>query len=119
MQALEPKRRVLFLDTSALPGAGECQAGDQLSNPAEADTIMRIVDSLQGAGIRTGSIGVISPYRSQVSPFSALQARHCILSATQGIAFTPTCRLRGCQRGPGHADLEIGKQSGWRVMPEG
>ena len=66
-QVLEPKRRVLFLDTSALPGACECQAGDQLSNPAEADMIMRIVESLQGAGIQTGSIGVISPYRSQVS----------------------------------------------------
>ena len=66
MQVLEPKQRVLFLDTSTLPDAAECQAGDQLSNPAEADTIMRIVESFQQLGIQSSSIGIISPYRSQV-----------------------------------------------------
>ena len=66
-QVLEPKRRVLLLDTSALPGAEESQAGDQLSNPAEAAMIMRIVESLLEAGIQPGAIGVISAYRSQVS----------------------------------------------------
>ena len=58
---------MLFLDTSIASGAGECQAGDQLSNPAEADMMMRIVYGLQGVGIQIGSIGIISPYRSQVS----------------------------------------------------
>lgn len=58
---------MLFLDTSALPEAAERLAGDQLSNPAEADIIMHIVGGLRDAGVKTGSIGVISPYRSQVS----------------------------------------------------
>ena len=74
-QVLDPKQRVSFLDTSALPSACERLAGDQLSNPGEADIIMRIVQSLQGVGVPTGSIGVISPYRSQVSrvpPFTVL-----------------------------------------------
>jgi superfamily I DNA and/or RNA helicase len=66
MQALDPKRRVLFLDTSALPDAGECLAGDQLSNPTEASMVMRIVDGLLEAGVQMTSIGLISPYRSQV-----------------------------------------------------
>ena len=64
---LDPKQRVSFLDTSALPSACERLAGDQLSNPGEADIIMLIVQSLQGVGVPTGSIGVISPYCSQVS----------------------------------------------------
>ena len=73
-QVLDPKQRVSFLDTSALPSACE-----QLSNPGEADIIMLIVQSLQGMGLPTGSIGVISPYRSQVSgvpPFTALSPLH-------------------------------------------
>ena len=66
MQVLEPKQRVLFLDTSALPDAAECQAGDQLSNPAEADMIMRIVENFHQLGVQSSSIGIVSPYRSQV-----------------------------------------------------
>lgn len=54
------------MDTSALPDAGECLAGDQLSNPTEASMVMRIVDGLLEAGVQTNSIGLISPYRSQV-----------------------------------------------------
>ena len=68
-----------FLDTSVLPSACERLAGDQLSNPGEADIIMRIVQSLQEVGVPTGSIGVISPYRSQVSiipPLTALSPFH-------------------------------------------
>ena len=64
---LDPKQRVTFLDTSALPSASKHLPGDQLSNPGEADIIMLIVQSLQGMGVPTESIGVISPYRSQVS----------------------------------------------------
>ena len=78
-QVLDPKQRVSFLDTSALPSASERLAGDQLSNPGEADIIMRIAQSLQGVGVSTGSIGVISPYRSQVSslaPSIALSLLH-------------------------------------------
>ena len=71
-QVLDPKQRVSFLDTSALPSASERLAGDQLSNPGEADIIVRIVQSLQGMGLPTGSIGVISPYRSQVRPVPPL-----------------------------------------------
>ena len=74
-QVLDPKQRVSFLDTSVLPSACERLAGDHLSNPGEANIIMLIVQSLQGVGVPTGSIGVISPYRSQVSsvpPFTVL-----------------------------------------------
>ena len=57
-----------------MSGGRECQAGDQLSNPAEAGMIIRIVESLQEAGVQASSIGVISPYRSQVSSHSCLSA---------------------------------------------
>ena len=74
-QVLDAEQRVTFVDTSALPSARERLAGDQLSNPGEADIIMLIAQSLQRMGVLTESIGAISPYRSQVRslpPFTAL-----------------------------------------------
>ena len=120
-QVLEPKRRALFLDTSGLPGAEESQAGDQLSNPAEAEMIMRIVESLQEAGIQTGSIGVISPYRSQVSssPHSiATLATHSSYQSPHGFLLFQQCDKfrRGCQRVPGQQEAEVGIHLGWLAM---
>ena len=73
-QVLIAKQRVTFLDTSALTCARERLSGDQLSNPGEADILMLIVQSLQGMGVLTESIGTISPYRSQVSSLPPLTA---------------------------------------------
>ena len=64
-QALAAKHSVFFLDTSG-PGAFERQAGETLSNPAEAHLIVQLVDVLQLGGVPLSTIGVMSPYRLQV-----------------------------------------------------
>ena len=86
-QVLVAEHSVFFLDTSG-PGAFERQAGETLSNPAEADVIMQLVDALQLGGVPLSTIGVMSPYRLQVrdhlamvplyySPMSSYLAQWC------------------------------------------
>lgn len=70
-QVLAAEHSVFFLDTSG-PGALERQAGETLSNPAEADLIMQLVDALQLGGVPLSTIGVMSPYRLQVSHHMAM-----------------------------------------------
>lgn len=53
--------------------APELQAGDALSNPQEARMVKQIVLALQAGGVALQDIGVISPYRSQVSIASLLR----------------------------------------------
>lgn len=65
-QALAPHRRVLFLDTDSMP-APEVRAGDALSNPGEAAVITDIVRALDLGKVSLEDIGIISPYRAQVS----------------------------------------------------
>ena len=66
VQVLQPQHRAVFLDTDALP-APELQAGDALSNPHEAAIVKQIVLALHAGNVPVQDIGVISPYRSQVS----------------------------------------------------
>lgn len=70
-QVLAAEHSVFFLDTSG-PGAFERQAGETLSNPAEADLIVQLVDALQLGGVPLNTIGVMSPYRLQVCAHVAM-----------------------------------------------
>lgn len=47
--------------------APEVRAGDALSNPTEAAVLTDIVKALALGQVPLGDIGVISPYRAQVS----------------------------------------------------
>ena len=62
---LAGEHSVFFLDTCG-PGAFERQAGETLSNPAEAELVAQLVDALQLGGVPLSTIGVMSPYRLQV-----------------------------------------------------
>ena len=65
-QVLAPQQRVLFLDTDSIP-APEVRAGDALSNPREAAIIGDIVRALDLGRVPLHDIGIISPFRAQVS----------------------------------------------------
>jgi DNA replication ATP-dependent helicase Dna2 len=58
-------KRVLFLDSDAVP-AFETRTGDALKNDTEATLVRLIVNALLVCGVPTSSIGVISPYRTQL-----------------------------------------------------
>lgn len=47
--------------------APEVRAGDALSNPAEAAIITQIVRALEVGKVPLHDVGIISPYRAQVS----------------------------------------------------
>lgn len=66
LQALEPRRRVVFLDTSAMP-APEVKIGEAVTNPSEADITLYLVTAAVRAGLPAHAIGLISPYNRQVS----------------------------------------------------
>lgn len=65
--ALNPNNRVVFLDTSSETCAIENAQGDSINNPAEAQAILSLTTNLISFGIPSESIGLISPYNSQVS----------------------------------------------------
>jgi DNA replication ATP-dependent helicase Dna2 len=97
-QALNPDRRVVFLDTSGLPGSSELVQGDGVSNPGEAGVVSRLLRGLLASGAEAFDIGLVSPYRAQVELiwFSNTQAYYfawalilrktCILSNTVQVA---------------------------------
>jgi hypothetical protein len=64
-QVLQPQSRVLFLDTDGM-GAGETRVADAMRNDAEAAVIMKAVAALCDCGLSVDSVGITSPYRSQV-----------------------------------------------------
>lgn len=66
-QAVDPQQRVLFLDTSQLTEAQEVRAGDTLNNSGEAAIVLRLTKALLSAGLPATSLGLISPFTSQVS----------------------------------------------------
>jgi len=66
LQVLIPHRRALFLDTDGMP-APEVRAGDALSNPREAAVLTDIVKALDLSKVPLSDVGVVSPYRAQVS----------------------------------------------------
>ena len=68
LQVLQPEQRVVFLDTDSLGAAGrELQQGDAISSPTEAKLAGQVVDAMVAAGLSEQQIGVLSPYRAQVS----------------------------------------------------
>ncbi len=64
-QVLAPERRVLWLDIDGVPGP-EARAAEATTNATEAALAERIVAALADSGVPLISIGIISPYRSQV-----------------------------------------------------
>ncbi|BDA50404.1 DNA replication ATP-dependent helicase/nuclease DNA2 [Coccomyxa sp. Obi] len=65
-QVLAPERQVLWLDTDGVPGP-ETRAAEATTNATEAALADRIVQALADSGVPLSSIGIISPYRSQVA----------------------------------------------------
>lgn len=69
--AIDPQKPVVFVDTD---GSHDCTqstfTGFEIDGPVnkrEALIIERLILALQAAGLDTSSIGVITPFRSQVS----------------------------------------------------
>ena len=71
VEALDPVRRVVFLDTSSMP-APEVKIGEAVTNPTEADITLALVTAAVRAGLPAHAIGLISPYNRQVSLLSRL-----------------------------------------------
>lgn len=84
MQVLAPQQRVLFLDTDTMP-APEVRAGDTLSNPMEAAIMTDIVRALDLGKVPLHDIGIISPYRAQVSTYA-------------GVSCTAACQITVAQQ---------------------
>ena len=66
-KAIDPRNRVVYLDTSALSSAAEEAHGETVNNPVEAQIVTSLAVSLVTAGLPAASLGAISPYNSQVS----------------------------------------------------
>ncbi|KAJ9075154.1 DNA replication endonuclease-helicase Dna2, variant 2 [Entomophthora muscae] len=70
MKTIEPESRVIFFDTDAVPGLDE-KLADVTSNPTEVALVSQIVQALALGGIAGDRIGIVSPYRSQLTLLSA------------------------------------------------
>lgn len=80
LQVLQPNQRAVFLDTDAMP-CPEVQAGDTFSNSGEAAVVRQIVTALQLGGVALQTIGIISPYRAQVSMLAVLSQSTATLTS--------------------------------------
>jgi hypothetical protein len=89
VQAVDPQRRVVFLNTDAL-GAPEAKAGDALCNEGEAALVGCIIGALGALGLPDTGIAAVSPYRSQV------RACACVCAH----AWRASCRSRSTRRQP-------------------
>ncbi len=87
---------MVFLDTDGVP-CPESRAGENISNPAEAALAMRIVGAMLDGGVPLASIGIISPYRSQVGPHRLWSL--CISS--NSTSDDPGLSLHSCTRPSG------------------
>jgi len=71
-QAINPDQPVIFLDTDAngwLEVDGIRKGAGGPINNIEASIVQKLVHALSSCGIEDSSIGVITPFRSQVSKF--------------------------------------------------
>ncbi|GMH86523.1 hypothetical protein TrST_g3744 [Triparma strigata] len=69
-QVMAPQNVVTFLDTDGLGADLETKAGGEVYNKTETGLISKIVKALgERGGIDLGDVGVISPYRAQVSRY--------------------------------------------------
>ncbi|KAF5826217.1 AAA domain-containing protein [Dunaliella salina] len=66
-QALDPERRVVFLDTSGVVSCMEQEEDGVVSNPGEAGLVGQLVQYILECGAQEEDIGLVSPYRAQVS----------------------------------------------------
>ncbi len=65
--AVDPARRVVFLDTSALgPGAHGAAAGASVTNAGEATLVAAALAAAAAAGAPRGALGALSPFSAQV-----------------------------------------------------
>ncbi|KAJ9533761.1 hypothetical protein QJQ45_026846, partial [Haematococcus lacustris] len=64
-QALDPERRVVFLDTA--DSCHDSCSQEAVSNLGEAQIIARLVQSLLLCGAQPADLGLVSPFRAQVS----------------------------------------------------
>jgi DNA replication ATP-dependent helicase Dna2 len=74
-----PAVKVAFLNTdpppaAARPPGGEVQLREGTVNPGEARAVVALVRALLDCGVPAGEIGVVSPYRAQVSHLQCLLA---------------------------------------------
>ncbi|GFH16350.1 DNA replication ATP-dependent helicase dna2, partial [Haematococcus lacustris] len=65
IQALDPERRVVFLDTA--DSCHDSCSQEAVSNLGEAQIIARLVQSLLLCGAQPADLGLVSPFRAQVS----------------------------------------------------
>uniref|UniRef100_A0A8C9RWL4 DNA replication ATP-dependent helicase/nuclease n=1 Tax=Scleropages formosus TaxID=113540 RepID=A0A8C9RWL4_SCLFO len=68
---LEPQKPICFLDTNKVP-APELVTKGGISNPTEAFLVHCVVRLLLKAGCHASNIGIIAPYRQQLSSISSL-----------------------------------------------
>lgn len=69
-QALAPENRVVFIDTPR--DMVEMVRGNAVVNRGEAELVKRIVDGASSCGVDGNRIGIISPYKAQVSVIAKL-----------------------------------------------
>jgi len=70
LQLMDPNRRVVFLDTDALP-ATESSGPGGIINSVEASLVSKIIHAYVTAHVDPSSFGVISPYRAQLKELSS------------------------------------------------
>ncbi|KJE89042.1 helicase [Capsaspora owczarzaki ATCC 30864] len=89
LDAIDPARKVVFLDTDLVP-ALEVRVGEVLKNDTEASIVQQLMAALLEAGLAPNDVGVISPYRSQLKAI-----RHLINSVQRGVEMHTVDKYQG------------------------
>ncbi|KAJ3294016.1 Tripartite DNA replication factor [Borealophlyctis nickersoniae] len=66
---LDPRRKVVFVNTDDVP-ATDSRSGDLVHNEVEACLVHQVAEALISSDVEESSVGVISPYRSQLKLIS-------------------------------------------------
>eukprot|EP01083_Nonionella_stella_P277847 944715_1 len=93
--AVDPQRPVVFLNTDKVPATETrvgSRVGSQLRNEVECALVFQVVDLLSRLGVGADSVGVISPYRSQ------LKVLRDVLSPCTGMLVDTVDRFQGKDR---------------------
>lgn len=80
---------MLFLDTDAVP-APDSRSGDSLKNKTEAELVQQLLISYLYCGVPAQSLGVISPYRTQLKII-----RHLLGTVSKGIEISTVDKFQG------------------------
>lgn len=75
LQVLDPACCVRFLNTDLVP-AYDSGSGTAIQNTIEGDIIVKLLDSLIQLGLSPEDIGVISPFRAQISLLESMCSAH-------------------------------------------